>query len=325
MWALDAVAPLSAFRLAGTRLFFLEGDQRLFALDVATGEVLWTRWAPGAGLGLPPPSGRFGGAGNPPLPPTEPGYPTGYLWDRIWARDSVLNLIQHFIHEYEEEDDRGHKTGERALIFPRYHQLDAVRRLVTHAREHGAGPNYLVEHSAGSGKSNSIAWLAHQLSVLHDAHDRLIFDSVIVVTDRRVLDRQIQRTVRQFQQTPGVVENIDVSGRQLREALEAGKKIIVSTLQKFPVIAGQVGELPGKRFAVIVDEAHSSQSGESARGLSGRWSVILHAFKCGRGVNERQEPWSAEIYFRFPRDCFSSNCFGWRSRRPRNRRTAAQR
>ena len=216
---------------------------------------------------LPFNQGRFGGAGNPPIPPTRPGYSTDYLWERIWARDSILDLIRQFIHEVEEEDDRGRRTGKRFLIFPRYQQLDCVRRLVGHARNHGAGERYLVQHSAGSGKSFTIAWLAHQLSVLHDQADRRIFDSVVVVTDRRVLDRQLQSTIRQFEQTLGVVENIDQTSRQLRDALEAGRTIIVTTLQKFPVISEQIGELPGKRFAVIVDEAHSSQSGESSKSL----------------------------------------------------------
>ena len=216
---------------------------------------------------LPFNRGRFGGAGNPPVPPTRPGFPTDYLWERIWARDSVLDLIRQFIHEVEDEDDRGRKTGGRFLIFPRYQQLDCVRRLVRHARAHGAGERYLIQHSAGSGKSFTIAWLAHQLSVLHDGDDRRVFDSVVVVTDRRVLDRQLQSTIRQFEQTLGVVENIDHTSRQLREALEAGRTIIVTTLQKFPVIAGEIGRLPGQRFAVIVDEAHSSQSGEHTKGL----------------------------------------------------------
>ncbi len=173
---------------------------------------------------LPFNQGRFGGAGNPPVPPTESGYATAYLWERIWARDSVLNLIQHFIHGVEEEDEAGRPTGRRSLIFPRYHQLDAVRRLVAHAREHGPGERYLVQHSAGSGKSNSIGWLAHQLSVLHDAHDRRVFDSIIVITDRRVLDRQLQRTVQAFEQTPGVVENIDKTSRQPRRPWSRGRR-----------------------------------------------------------------------------------------------------
>ena len=216
---------------------------------------------------LPFNQGRFGGAGNPAVPLTRQGYPTDYLWERIWARDSILDLIRQFIQEVTEEDVSGRRTGKRFLIFPRYQQLDCVRRLVSHARNHGPGERYLIQHSAGSGKSYTIAWLAHQLSVLHDLDDRRVFDSVVVVTDRRVLDRQLQQTVRQFEQTLGVVENIDHTSRQLREALEAGRTIIVTTLQKFPVIADEIGQLPGKRFAVIADEAHSSQSGESTKSL----------------------------------------------------------
>ncbi len=216
---------------------------------------------------LPFNQGKFGGAGNPPVPPTRKGYATGYLWEETWARDSVLDLVRQFIHEVEEEDDKGRKTGKRFLIFPRYQQLDAVRKLVTDARGAGAGQRYLIQHSAGSGKSFTIAWLAHQLATLHDASDRRVFDSIVVITDRRILDRQLQTTMRQFEQTLGVVENIDTTSRQLKEALESGKTIIVTTLQKFPVISKEIGELPGKRFALIVDEAHSSQSGESTKSL----------------------------------------------------------
>ena len=216
---------------------------------------------------LPFNQGKYGGAGNPPVPPTETGYATSYLWNRIWARDSLLNLVQQFIHEVEGEDEDGRKTGTRTLIFPRYHQLDCVRRLVTHARAIGPGQNYLIEHSAGSGKSNTIAWLAHQLSVLHGTDDRRVFDSIVVVTDRRVLDRQLQGIIKQFEQTLGLVENIDQTSRQLQEALEAGKTIVVTTLQKFPQIVERIGSLPGKRFALIIDEAHSSQTGEASRSL----------------------------------------------------------
>src|SRR5437867_8406254 len=216
---------------------------------------------------LPFNQGKFGGAGNPPVSPTRNGYATGYLWEETWARDSVLDLLRQFIHEVEEEDEKGRKTGKRSTIFPRYQQLDCVRRLVTDARAAGAGQRYLIQHSAGSGKSFTIAWLAHQLSTLHDAGDRRVLDSIVVVTDRRVLDRQLQTTMRQFEQQLGVVENIDKTSRQLKEALEAGKTIIVTTLQKFPVIAQEIGALPGHRFAVIVDEAHSSQTGESTKSL----------------------------------------------------------
>ncbi|MGB8377128.1 MAG: type I restriction endonuclease, partial [Rhodanobacteraceae bacterium] len=216
---------------------------------------------------LPFNQGKFGGAGNPPVSPTQGGYATGYLWEDTWSRDSVLDLLRQFIHEVEEEDDKGRKTGQRFLIFPRYQQLDCVRKLVSAARATGAGQRYLIQHSAGSGKSFTIAWLAHQLATLHDATDRRVFDSIVVITDRRVLDRQLQSTMRQFEQTLGVVENIDKTSRQLKDALESGKTIIVTTLQKFPVIAQEIGELPGKRFALIVDEAHSSQSGESTKSL----------------------------------------------------------
>jgi type I restriction enzyme R subunit len=213
---------------------------------------------------LPFNQGRDLGAGN---PPSWKGFATAYLWEQVWARDSVLNLLQHFIHIVEIEDDKGNKTGERKLLFPRHHQLDCVRRLVADARGRGVSQCYLVQHSAGSGKSNTIAWLAHQLSVLHDAKDERVFDSIIVITDRRVLDRQLQRTVRQFEQTLGVVEHIERTSRQLKQALEDGKTIIVTTLQKFPVIADEMVALKGKRFAVIIDEAHSSQSGESTKSL----------------------------------------------------------
>jgi type I restriction enzyme R subunit len=204
------------------------------------------------------------GAGN---PPSATGFATAYLWEAIWARDSVLNLLQHFIYEVEVRDDKERKTGERRLIFPRFHQIEAVRQLVQDAYEQGPGQRYLIQHSAGSGKSFSIAWLAHQLSVLHDRQDALVFNSVIVITDRKVLDRQLQQAIRDFQQVQGVVENIDQSSRQLKQALEDGKKIIVTTLQKFPYIARSVGELPGERFAVVIDEAHSSQGGESRKSV----------------------------------------------------------
>ena len=216
---------------------------------------------------LPFNQGKFGGAGNPPVPPTQAVYPTSYLWEETWARDSVLDLVRQFIHEVHEEDDRGKKNGRRFLIFPRYQQLDCVRRLVANARAQGAGQRYLIQHSAGSGKTYTIAWLAHQLSTLHDAGDHRVFDSIVVITDRRLLDRQLQAAVRQFEQTLGVVENIDKTSRQLKDALEGGKTIVVTTLQKFPFIAGEIGELPGRRFALIVDEAHSSQSGEGTQGL----------------------------------------------------------
>ena len=215
---------------------------------------------------LPFNQGKYGGAGNPPVPPHRNGYPTSYLWEETWAPDSVLDLVRQFVYEVQEENENGQKTSKRFLIFPRYQQLDCVRKLVVDAREQGTGRRYLIQHSAGSGKTFTIAWLAHQLSTLHGRDDLRVFDSIVVISDRRVLDRQLQTAMRQFEQTLGVVENIDTTSRQLKEALEAGKTIIVTTLQKFPVIAQEIGQLPGRRFALIVDEAHSSQSGEGAQG-----------------------------------------------------------
>ena len=242
---------------------------------------------------LPFNKGKFGGAGNPPVPPSRNGYPTSYLWEESWAPDSVLDLVRQFVHEVEEEDEQGKKTGKRSLIFPRYQQLDCVRRLVADARRQGTGQRYLIQHSAGSGKTFTIAWLAHQLSTLHGADDRRVFDSIVVISDRRVLDRQLQRAMRQFEQTLGVVENIDKTSRQLKEALESGKTIIVTTLQKFPVIAQEIGQLPGQRFALIVDEAHSSQSGEGTQGpkdvLASRTLEEAEAAEAGGEMSEEEE------------------------------------
>lgn len=258
----DAIAQYRATRDPREPLFAFGRCLAHFAVDTDL-VYMTTRLQGPATTFLPFNKGNEDGAGN---PPSWRGFATAYLWEEVWARDSVLDLVRNFAHVVKDEDDEGHKTGER-LIFPRYHQLDAVRRLVAEARAAGAGQHYLVQHSAGSGKSNTISWLAHRLSALHDDADRRVFDSIIVITDRRVLDRQLQQAVRQFAQTLGVVENIDQSSRQLKDALEDGKTIIVTTLQKFPVIVGQVGALPGRRFAVIIDEAHSSQSGASTTSL----------------------------------------------------------
>ena len=259
----DAVAQYRKDRSPGEALLAPRRCIAHFAVDPNLVYVT-TRLAGAATRFRPFNQGRDGGSGNPPVAPIGGAYPTDYLWNRIWARDSVLNLIQQFVHE-----DRSVKNGKvrRNLIFPRYQQLDAVRKLVGHARRFGAGRRYLIQHSAGSGKSFTIAWLAHQLSSLHDVEDNTVFDSVVVVSDRRVLDRQLQRTIQQFERVVGVVENIDKTSKDLLAALQAGRRIIVTTLQKFPIIAGQAAELPGKRFAVIIDEAHSSQSGENAKSL----------------------------------------------------------
>jgi len=151
------------------------------------------------------------------------------------------------------------------MIFPRFHQLDAVRKLTIHTKENGAGNNYLVQHSAGSGKSNSIAWLAYRLSGLHNDQDQRIFDSVVVVTDRRVLDSQLQNTIYQFEHKAGVVQRIDKDSQQLAEAIEGSANIIITTLQKFSFVIDKVGKLPSRKYAVIIDEAHSTQGGEASK------------------------------------------------------------
>jgi type I restriction enzyme R subunit len=252
-----------------------------FAVDT---EVVFmtTRLAGTATQFLPFNRGDNGGAGNPPDPEGKT-YRTAYLWEEVLQRDSLLDLLARFIHLQEEErrDDQGRKIKKETMIFPRYHQLQAVRQLVKAARQEGVGHNYLVEHSAGSGKSNTIGWLAHRLSSLHDATNERVFDSVVVITDRVVLDQQLQDTVYQFEHKRGVVQKIDESSRQLAEALESAVPIIITTLQKFPFVSRQLlkmaeerggtgsGTLPTRRCAVIVDEAHSSQSGETATELKG--------------------------------------------------------
>jgi len=224
--------------------------------------------------------GLNGGAGNPPA--VDGGYRTAYLWCEVLQSDSLLDILSRFMHLQVDEkkilkDGVIKKIKKETMIFPRYHQLDSVRKLVSHSRTHGAGKNYLVQHSAGSGKSNSIAWLAHRLSSLHSEADEKIFHSVIVVTDRKVLDQQLQDTIYQFDHKQGVVVKIDEDTRQLVKALAGGTPIIITTLQKFPFVSETLEKLnqeegtdsielntKNKQFAVIVDEAHSSQSGETA-------------------------------------------------------------
>lgn len=212
---------------------------------------------------LPFNKGHNFGSGN---PPNLSGYRSDYLWRDILKKDSWLEIIGRFVHlQVEEFNFEGRAHKKEKLIFPRFHQLDAVHKITAHALIHGAGHNYLVQHSAGSGKSNSIAWLAYRLSSLHDAQDQRIFDSVIVVTDRRVLDSQLQNTIYQFEHKSGVVQRIDKDSQQLADAISGGSHIIITTLQKFPFVVDKVGELPNRKYAVIIDEAHSSQGGEASK------------------------------------------------------------
>ncbi len=207
-------------------------------------------------------SGNVGGKGNPNNPN---GYDTSYLWENVLCKDRLLEILQKYMHLQQEFDENGNVKSER-MIFPRYHQLDVVTKLLSDVKENGSGKNYLIQHSAGSGKSNSIAWLAHRLSGLHNNLDEKIFQSVIIVTDRKVLDNQLQNTVYQFDHVEGVVQKIDKNSQQLKDAIEGGAGIIITTLQKFPVIYKEVNSA-NKRFAIIVDEAHSSQTGDAAKKL----------------------------------------------------------
>lgn len=260
---------------------FTKRAQVHFAVDTEEAHMT-TRLSGSATTFLPFNQGMDGGAGN---PPDREGrnYKTAYLWEEVLQRDSLLDLLARFLHLDVEEKvaDDGKKVRRESLIFPRYHQLQAVRQMVAAASTEGVGHNYLVEHSAGSGKSNTIGWLAHRLSSLHNERDERLFDSVVVITDRVVLDRQLQNTIYQFDHRQGVVQKIDEDSRQLAEALEAGVPIIITTLQKFPFVSGQLAKLseergegskshlPTRKYAVIIDEAHSSQSGETATELKG--------------------------------------------------------
>lgn len=212
--------------------------------------------------------GYKNGAGNPPAKDYTT-YRSAYFWEEILQIDSWTEIIGRYIHlQKEEYTVEGKKYYKEAMLFPRFHQLDVVRKLIADARINGSGKRYLIEHSAGSGKSNSIAWLAYRLSSLYDAFDKKIFDSVIVITDRNVLDQQLQNTIYQFEHKSGVVQRIDVNSEQLADAITNGVSIIITTLQKFPFALNHLSEIPYRKYAVIIDEAHSSQGGESSRKMT---------------------------------------------------------
>jgi len=251
-------------------LTFNRGALVHFAMS--TDEVRMTTFLDGPKtVYLPFNLGNGGAAGNPPNPE---GHRTAYLWERIFQRDAWLEILEKFVHlEKSSKTVAGKKITTERIIFPRYHQWDAVRNLIVTAKAEGAGKKYLVQHSAGSGKSNTIMWLAHQLSSAHDAADKKLFDSIIVVTDRQVLDDQLQATISQFEHKDGVVKRITKEGSksaQLAEALKNKTPIIIVTIQTFPHALESIGELDDvskRSFAVIADEAHSSQTGEAAKKL----------------------------------------------------------
>lgn len=238
----------------------------LVHMAVDTDEVyMTTKLAGGSTYFLPFNKGHNHGKGNPPNPN---GHKTAYLWKEVFTKESIANIIQHFVRLDGSSKD---PLPKRTLFFPRYHQLDVVRKLVEHASEHGVGHTYLIQHSAGSGKSNSITWAAYQLIETYPASavvangrsiEQPLFDSVIVVTDRRLLDKQLRDNIKEFSEVKNIVAPA-LKSSELKSALENGKKIIITTIQKFPVIVDGIDDLSDKRFAVIIDEAHSSQSGSA--------------------------------------------------------------
>ena len=253
---------LFAFKKRALVHFAVDQDEVFMTTKLEGSKTYW----------LPFNQGINNGKGNPQNPD---GYRTSYLWENILPKNSWMDILQRFIHlQTEEFVFEGRVRKKEKLIFPRYHQLDSVRAITSDVLEHGAGKNYLVQHSAGSGKSNSIAWLGYRLSSLHNAENDRIFDSVIVITDRRVLDKQLQDTIYQFEHKQGVVQKIDKDSTQLAESLQRGTNIIITTLQKFPYVVEKVGQLPDRKYAVIIDEAHSSQGGEASKKLKEVLSVV---------------------------------------------------
>lgn len=240
-----------------------------FAVD--TDEVYMTTRLSGSGtFFLPFNLGNNHGKGNPPNPF---GHKTSYLWDEVLTRQSVANIIQHFVRFHGKETD---PLSKKTLYFPRYHQMDVVRKLIADASRNGVGQTYLIQHSAGSGKSNSITWAAYQLIETYPESDTTLgsrgtqnplFDSVIVVTDRRLLDKQLRENIREFSEVKNIVAPA-YSSQELKMSLESGKRIIITTIQNFPFIVDGIADLSDKRFAVIIDEAHSSQSGSAADNMN---------------------------------------------------------
>ena len=258
----DAVEQYKRDRHPSEKLFELGRCLVHFAVD--DHEVKFCTHLKGkASWFLPFNRGWNDGAGNPPNPN---GLKTDYLWKQVLTRDGLTNIIENYAQIVEKRDD---KTGrkKREQIWPRYHQLDVVRKLLADVSTRGVGSKYLIQHSAGSGKSNSIAWLAHQLIGL-EQEGKALFDSVIVVTDRKILDKQIRDTIKQFAQVGSVMGHAESSGH-LRTLLQDGKRIVITTVQKFPFILDAIGsEHRGRKFAIIIDEAHSSQGGRTSASVS---------------------------------------------------------
>ena len=277
---------LFAFKKRSLVHFAVDQDEVFMTTKLEGSKTFW----------LPFNKGANNGRGN---PRNKEGYRTAYLWEDILKKDSLMEILQRFVHLQTEDIDVGHKTVvKEKLIFPRYHQLDVVRKISEDVLQEGSGKNYLVQHSAGSGKSNSIAWLAYRLTSLHNELDERIFNSVIVVTDRRVLDQQLQKTIYQFEHKTGVVQRIDKDSTQLADALESGSNIIITTLQKFPFVIDKVGDLPNRKYAVIIDEAHSSQGGKASTKLKEVLAVDNLAQAAKEEASHGDEDYSDDDFIR---------------------------
>ena len=282
-------------------LLFLFKKRALVHFSLDPDDVYLTTKLDGPGTRfLPFNKGYNHGAGNPPARDYN-SYRTSYFWEEILAPDSWLELIGRFLHIQKTPYKIDGKTYYREeMLFPRYHQIDVVRKLTADARLAGSGNKYLIQHSAGSGKSNSIAWLAYRLGSLYGGDDRKIFDSVIVITDRNVLDQQLQNTIYQFEHKQGVVLRIDEDSQQLADAIRAGTNIIITTLQKFPYALDKLKGMPDRKYAIIIDEAHSSQGGKASRkmteSLAGR-NLSLEEAESAEAAIENAEP-DEEDYIR---------------------------
>ena len=270
----DAIYQFRTDRNPKTRLFmFKAGTLVNFAMDLE--EVYMTTKLDGQATFFLPfnmgnGEGVTAGAGNPTF---EDKYSVSYMWEDILTKDTVLDLISKFIFvEVKEKVDEqtGKVKRSENLIFPRCHQLDVIRKILADVRENGTAQNYLIQHSAGSGKTNSIAWLAHRLTSLHDANNKIIFNNVIIVTDRIVVDRQLQKAIMGMEHKAGLIRVMDdkCNSADLAIALNGNTKIIATTIQKFPYIVDSVAGLKGKRFAVIIDEAHSSTAGKDMAAIT---------------------------------------------------------
>ena len=282
-WKYDRDPKEPLFRFKRNLVYFSVGNEKVFMTTRLMGSK--TRFLP------------FNKGIENPVNPT--GHKTHYLWDEVLQPDSLLNLIENFVHiRVENEkvfDPKVNKIIDKKseiLIFPRYHQLNVINKLKKDVIQNGTGNNYLIQHTTGSGKSLSIGWLSHLLSSLYQSptDTNRIFDSVIVVTDRRVLDKQIRNTIKQLEQTKGVVNPVDETSQQLKEFLESGKSIIITTIQKFPVISDSISKMRNRKFGIVIDEVHSSQSGESSKHLKKSLSKsVLDEYQEGEGDEDLTE------------------------------------